>query len=1269
MTTRMKKILAAMLSITMLANSNILLISADNETEQSTSSISLQPLDVNDRELFTSPESDYDFNYPHLTNNYSENETEEIILNVKDYQRSKAKRNSNSSETITYDEGSCGNNAAYTFSNGILTISGKGAIDDYEGYSDAPWVAYRDTIHTIEINDEITQIGKFAFAGFTNLTTIKSFAINNGEKIYNSDINKLTPNIKEINIWAFMDCKSLRTIKICSEQIRQQAFFGCEKLETAVLENGVKNIEYSIFIYCNKIEQITIPASLEYMWNNAFVNMNSLAYITVDKDNANYSNDENGILYNKNKTDLIFIPESSNWMNNDDNNSKYTDFSDNNYLVINNCIYDFVPDEYSNGTFVTNNLTNSKGKKADIKAVRLIENKEYNDILNITLGRDIELYPKTFDKTKWYKTNKNNTMVIYESLSPTSSTYSRLYRYNSTSNDVNISYYDVVEGNAFENKKGINIIIDSNNAPKIDHKAFVDAAISSISVDGKELSYSDFTFDKDEIILTYENVGTGAFTKGAGIFKDEESLKAQLTLAILKSSPTMSIYEKSFCKDLIKKMGWKELAEKDPYEAVYAIQKWITSNSFYTGWLAKSGYFDKVVYSFDNENYIDYLDMSAHTFGNIATGYIVCGGYSSTLQDIINNLEVNTLKSIGLGSPTHAFAMIGVNEKASQSDKDMIWYYTEPQGAAYLKGQKNFGAESESYYGYRKKDLHLGKIKETLEKNNIYYSYVNENGETIIVNDNNESGVLSETDYNFPNKNNINVVIHKVISNPDHDVNVSLSLPENISACEYRTKEVSQGYKLYTDAENKLDSFSVIINPCNYKHYKNYINFKDILKHPNIVYGNVYKVTDEYNLYLYGVFNGHTVTFTISDEDQLQLNKKIYYKINDYAGIGNIAIRANNWGEFYNYSRNNNTNMTDYKEIIKYTDFSGYVSLAGVDVFDFDDPDVGTYYGTTPVTEFGEKINVGYYITVTKDHETKEKYIDIKTYSVGDLNLNGSIDKEDLIILRRYLLCNYQFIQTGSDGDLTFNANNITVNGDVAANGTMNILGGVAHINGTLTARHLNDAVGGSNLNYKKVDDDEEAFPTEIINSTFSDENMMEWYFSNEDMKVYDFTTQTNPDTKINGKDLYPNRDMEEIKDTYSKNGYLKFHGGFNVTGNVKATYDISVDNAEQFKTSSVIYSEKGDISITSDKVTINGFIYAPNGKVTITSDDLNITGTIIAKELEIVSKGNLNFNIASLSIVGGAQLSEFQFMLADLNGDGRIDVFDSIILQRKYIN
>lgn len=1249
MTTRMKKVLAAMLSITMLANSNILLISADNETEQSTSSISLHPLDVDSKEIFTSPESEtYDFNCSHLDGKHIDGE--KTILNIDDYLKSKPSYFSDNSRT-TYDEGVCGNKATYSYSDGTLTIFGEGEIDDYE-YLGAPWANYVNSIHTLEISNQITQIGQFAFAGFTNLTTIKSFELNNGEKIYKGDTNELTSNIKNIKIWAFMNCTSLTSISISSEKIFQQAFYNCKALESVVLNEGVKIIEYGIFVYCPKIKNINIPQSLETIWA-AFEGMDGLEFISVNKNNKIYSSDDFGILYDKGKTKVIVIPAALKWQ---DTDLKCTDTSGNVYLVIKGCIYDFCTTENSNGIFSTD-LTNSKGKTADIKAVHLTENKEYDNIYNVTVGKDIELYPKTFDRTNWFKNKSSDTMVIYEIISPTSSSYSRLYRYNSSSKNVNLSYYDVVEDYAFENIEDIIISINSDNAPKIEHEAFIKSKISSISVDGKELSYKDLIFDKDEIILTYDN--------GSAMLKDEESLKAQLVLAILKSSDAMSIYEKEYCKDLIKEKGWKELAEKDPYEAVYAIQKWISSNSTYTGWMTQSGYFDNIVYSFNNKNYVDYMDMSAHTFGNIITGYIVCGGFSCTLQDIINNLNVDTLKCIGLGSPTHAFAMIGVNDP--QSNEGMIWYYTEPQGEGNLKGQGSFGTNQEMYYGYRKEDLSVGIIEKTLTENKIAYSYIDESGKTIVVSDNNKNGTLSEDNYEFSRKEVMNVEIHKVISDSKNNVDISLDLPDYVSECRYRRQEVTQGYKLYTSAENKIDSLSVVLNS------KVNVNFSETLQHPNIVYGNVYNVTGDCDLFVYGIYKGQKLVVTVSDENQLKLKDTIYYRINDYAGVQNIAIRANNWGEFYNYNRQkvsgNYINMSEYKGIDRYTDFSGYVSLAGVDVFDFDDPDVGTYYGTTPVTEFGEKINVGYYITVTKDPETKEKYIDIKTYSVGDLNLNGSIDKEDLIILRRYLLCNYQFIQTGSDGDLTFNSNNITVNGDVAANGTMNILGGVAHINGTLTARHLNDAVGGSNLNYKKVDDDEEAFPTDIINETFSDENMMQWYFSNENIKIYDFSKQTNTDTKIYGKDFYPNRDMEEIKDTYSKNGYLQFHGGFNVTGNVKATYDISVDNAEQFKSSSVIYSEKGDISITSDKVTINGFIYAPNGKVTITSDDLNITGTIIAKELEIVSKGNLNFNIASLSIVGGAQLSEFQFMLADLNGDNCINVFDSIILQRKYLN
>ncbi|WP_337403517.1 leucine-rich repeat protein [Porcipelethomonas sp.] len=1319
MSIKVKRITAIMLAAAMLVNSSALFASAeDNNAVQNDSPDPLKPICIDNNELFSVSECDSDFNCLCLTNEIDD-ESEKTILNIEDYLSNEPIPYSN--DDIINDEGVCGDNAKYIFSDNTLTILGEGEIENYSSYFGAPWATYRNKINTIEISNKITQIGEFSFAGLTNLTTIKSFEMQNGVKRYIGDTNEITSNIKNINVWAFRNCTSLTSISISAETIQQQAFYNCGSLEKVELKDGIKKMEAIIFLKCPNIKKIYIPASLSEIWcglnKNPFIGMSGLSYIEVDKNNSKFSNDNNGFLYNKDRTELIFVPQNCSvntltlnsklksihtcalWDNNKiiniisnndragnnilnlkefplltkwhdcDSVNDFTDTFNNHYFVIGGFLINYIKDENSNGTLNTEDrLKNCKNEITNIKAVRLIESKYYDDIYNIAIGRDIELYPKTFDRTNWYKSNQiNNMAVIYETLSPTSSTYSRLYRYNSSSNRVNLSNYDEIEGYAFEGKTdndAISISIDSNNAPQINHEAFVDAKIFSIVVDNDEWSYSDFKFNRDDIILSYEN---------NGMLKDENSLKAQLVLAILKSSETMEIYESKFCKSLINEMGWKELAEKDPYEAVYAIQKWINSNSTYTSWLSKAGYFDKVDYSFNNIDYTGYLDMSAHTFGNLSTGYIVCGGFSNTIKDIIKNLESSTLKCIGIGSPTHAFAMIGVKEQASQSADKMVWYYTEPQNEANLQGQDNFGVRNNIYYGYRKEDLNVGKIKETLEQNHIYYSYTDENGETIVVNDNGESGTLSSEDYVFPSKKNVNVVIHKVISEPDNDIDISLSLPKYVCECKYQRQEISQGYKLYTDIEHNIDLLTIIITPCYYENKEIGVGISEELKHPNVIYGNVYELADGYRIYLYGKYDGRNLIITVSDEDQLQLNKKMFYKINDYAGIGNIAIRANNWGELYNYSRNidrngNYVNMTDYAEITKYTDFSGCVSLAGVDVFDFDDPDVGTYYGTAPVTEFGVKEMVGYYITVTQNSETKEKYIDIKTYQTGDLNLNGCIDTEDLTLLSRYLVKGYQFIQTGSDGNLTFNASNITVNGDIAANGTMNILGGVAHINGTLTARHLNDAVGGSSLTYKKVDEDEEAFPVDVITDTFSDENMMNWYFSKEDMQVYDFTEQTDPGTIIYGMSIYPDRDMEEIKSTYSKNGALWFQGGFNVTGNINATYGISVDNAEQFKISSVVYSEKGDINITADKVTINGFIYAPNGNVTITSDDLNITGTIVAKELEIESSGNLNFNVASLDITGVAQLSEFQLMLADLNGDEKINVIDSTYLRRKLL-
>ena len=138
-------------------------------------------------------------------------------------------------------------------------------------------------------------------------------------------------------------------------------------------------------------------------------------------------------------------------------------------------------------------------------------------------------------------------------------------------------------------------------------------------------------------------------------------------------------------------------------------------------------------------------------------------------------------------------------------------------------------------------------------------------------------------------------------------------------------------------------------------------------------------------------------------------------------------------------------------------------------------------------------------------------------------------------------------------------------------------------------------------------------------------------------------------------------------------NGFIVYHGNYHLKGNLKATNNIAVENSEIFNISSVIYSQYGDIDIKSNNVTINGFIYAPNGKVKINSSNLNITGTIIAKEIEIVSDSNVNFNVSAMlgqnGIIGGVILNDMQLMCADVNQDCIINVFDLIKLKRMIIN
>ena len=146
----------------------------------------------------------------------------------------------------TLTTGKCGENVTYSFdeSTGVLTISGTGDMSQWPE-DDSPW--YADTrIKTLIIDEGVTSIGARAFQSCSNLSNVQ-----------------LPNSLISINSDAFCNCRSLTNITI---------------------PNSVTSIEYSAFESCTNLTSFNVNAG-----------------------NSNYSS-QDGVLFNKDKTELIQYP-------------------------------------------------------------------------------------------------------------------------------------------------------------------------------------------------------------------------------------------------------------------------------------------------------------------------------------------------------------------------------------------------------------------------------------------------------------------------------------------------------------------------------------------------------------------------------------------------------------------------------------------------------------------------------------------------------------------------------------------------------------------------------------------------------------------------------------------------------------------------------------------------------------------------------------------------------------------------------------------------
>ncbi len=171
--------------------------------------------------------------------------------------------------------GSCGENLTWSLNteDGVLTISGTGAMADYEyvdgGFSSAPWNDYRETISSLEFQLGVTSIGEYAFYQCRHLTTV--------------------------------------TLPSSVISIGRNAFDGCANLISATIPNSVTTIGWYAFSDCTNLSSVTIPESVTELGIWPFQHCSGLTSIDVASTNPEYSSTD-GVLFYKTESSLLKYP-------------------------------------------------------------------------------------------------------------------------------------------------------------------------------------------------------------------------------------------------------------------------------------------------------------------------------------------------------------------------------------------------------------------------------------------------------------------------------------------------------------------------------------------------------------------------------------------------------------------------------------------------------------------------------------------------------------------------------------------------------------------------------------------------------------------------------------------------------------------------------------------------------------------------------------------------------------------------------------------------
>ena len=146
---------------------------------------------------------------------------------------------------------------SYDSSTGKLTISGTGAMADYEDFTQRPWHSFRSEIKSVEIRSGVTNVGDNAFFSCRYLTSIT-----------------LSETVKTIGLQAFSYCSAVSSVTLPTglQKIADYAFYQ-NGLTSVTIPSKVETIGLGVFSGCASLRAINVNSS-----NNSFVSSGGNLY-------------------------------------------------------------------------------------------------------------------------------------------------------------------------------------------------------------------------------------------------------------------------------------------------------------------------------------------------------------------------------------------------------------------------------------------------------------------------------------------------------------------------------------------------------------------------------------------------------------------------------------------------------------------------------------------------------------------------------------------------------------------------------------------------------------------------------------------------------------------------------------------------------------------------------------------------------------------------------------------------------------------------------